>query len=210
MSHVLEQLQWRYATKKFDSGKKLSTEKLSILKTAFDLTATSFGLQPLKLVIVSEETIKQELVEFSFNQQMVGDCSHLLVLCIESEVNEQYIVDHFKLIQEVRQTPREILDPYQEYLIGHFGDKEKIEVDEWMTKQAYLAMGNLLTVCALEEIDACPMEGFQPAEYDRLLGLKERGLRSVLVMPVGYRHKEDMFSQLKKVRRGVEEVIVEI
>lgn len=210
MSIVLKQLQWRYATKKFDTERKLSSAKIDTLKAAFDLTATSFGLQPLKLVIIADNKLKGQLVNHSFNQQMVGDCSHLLVFCIEQGVSEDYIRDHFNLIEEVRQTSRDILDPYQAYLIEHFKDKPSTEIDDWMTKQAYLAMGNLLTVCAMEEIDACPMEGFDPMQYDQLLGLNEKGLRSVLVMPVGYRHKDDFFSQLRKVRRGVDEVVIEV
>ena len=210
MSKVLEQLQWRYATKKFDTERKLAADQISTLKSAFDLTATSFGLQPLKLVIVADDKLKASLIQHSYNQQMVGDCSHLLVFCIEPGVDENYIRDHFNLIEEVRKTSRDILNPYQDYLIQHFKDKPSDEVDDWMTKQAYLAMGNLLTVCAMEEIDACPMEGFDPKQYDQLLGLKEKGLRSVLVMPVGYRDQDDFFSQLRKVRRGVDQVVIEV
>lgn len=210
MSKVLEQLQWRYATKKFDTERKLTADQINTLKSAFDLTATSFGLQPLKLVVIADDQIKSRLVEHSYNQQMVGDCSHLLVFCIEQGVDENYIKDHFDLIEEVRQTPRDILNPYQDYLIGHFRDKPVEEVDDWMTKQAYLAMGNMLTVCAMEQIDACPMEGFDPIKYDQLLDLNQKGLRSVLVMPVGYRHQDDLFSELRKVRRGVDQVVIEV
>ena len=210
MSKVIEQLRWRYATKKFDADKRLTSQQLELIKQAFDLTATSFGLQPLKLLIVSDKEIKKELVQYSFNQQMVGDCSHLLVFCVEDTIDSAYVKNYFKKVKAARATPDEILNPYREYLIQYVEGMKPDDAREWMTKQAYLAMGNLLTVCAMEKIDACPMEGFDPKGYDRLLGLQKLGLRSVLVMPIGFRAEDDLHSGLKKVRRGVEEVIIEI
>ena len=210
MSKVIEQLRWRYATKKFDADKRLTNKQIEVIKQAFDLTATSFGLQPLKLLIVSDKAIKKELVQYSFNQQMVGDCSHLLIFCIEDTIDSAFVKNYFKQVKATRATPDEILNPYQEYLIQYVEGMKPNEAREWMTKQAYLAMGNLLTVCAMESIDACPMEGFDPVEYDRALGLGKLGLHAVLVMPIGYRAADDLHSELKKVRRGVEEVVIEI
>jgi len=100
--------------------------------------------------------------------------------------------------------------PFEDFLIDSFSKKTEEEITNWMTKQAYLALGNLLTVCAFEEIDACPMEGFEPPKYDSLLGLDKMNLESVLVLPVGYRAEDDFFADLKKVRKGVEEVIIEL
>jgi len=207
---IIEQLKWRYATKKFDPSKLLSEEKLNILKESFNLTATSYGLQPLKMVVLSDPTIKEKLVPVSMDQLQVKDASHVLVLCIETKLNGQYIKDYFKRVEDTRNTPRNILAPFEEYLVDSFSSKDPNEIDEWMIKQAYLALGNLLTVCAIEGIDACPMEGFEPDQYDAILGLEEKGLRSVLVLPVGYRAENDMFSAMKKVRRGVTEVIIDM
>jgi nitroreductase len=207
---IIEALQWRYATKKFDPLKSLSVEKLEILKESFNLTATSYGLQPLKMIIVSNPEIKEKLVPITMNQHQVVDASHVLVLCTETEIGEEFIKNYFKQIEETRNTPRSILDPFETFLVDDFSEKIKADIDVWMQKQAYIAMGNLLTVCALEGIDACPIEGFEPEKYDALLHLEELGLKSVLVLPVGYRADDDIFADLKKVRRGVDTVIIEI
>jgi nitroreductase len=207
---ILEKLKWRYATKKFDPSKKLSKKKLAILKEAFNLTATSYGLQPLKMLVISNDEVKKKLVPFTMNQQQVSNASHVLVLCTETNMNAEYIKDNFKLVEETRKTPRTILEPFENFIIEEFSEKSKAAIHTWMAKQAYLAMGNLLTVCALESIDSCPIEGFEPEKYDALFGLKEKGLQSVLVLAVGYRAEDDFFASLEKVRRGVDEVVIEI
>lgn len=209
-STIIEKLQWRYAVKNFDATKKLSEEKIAILKESFNLTATSYGLQPLKMLVVSNPKAIKDMVPMSMNQAQVGNASHILVLCTETKIDAKYIKDYFNLVEDIRNTPRKILDPFQEFLIESFSEKNKEDVDVWMQKQAYLALGNLLTVCAIEDIDACPIEGFNPSEYDEYFKLKEKGLASVLVLAVGYRSKDDIFSDFKKVRKGVEEVVIDI
>ena len=207
---VLSSLKWRYATKRFDSTKKLSPTQLTVLKEAFNLTATSYGLQPLKLVVVQDQKLKDKLVAISMDQPQVKEASHVLVFCIQRQLTTDHINEFFSNIHRVRETPKEVLEPFKNHIIETFSDKEANEVINWMTKQAYIAMGNLLTVCAIEEIDSCPMEGFQPEEYDALLGLHELGLKSVLVMPVGFRAHDDMFAGMKKVRRGTNEVVIDL
>lgn len=207
-SEILQKLKWRYATKKFDSSLKISDEKLNILKEAFNLTATSYGLQPLKMVVVSDSELKKNLVPLTMNQVQVEDCSHVLVLCTETKMNSDFIKNYFDNVVKIRNTPREILQPFETFLTTDFDSKDALEINTWMAKQAYLALGNLLTVCALEEIDACPIEGFSPLEYDSFLGLSKIGLQSVLVLAVGHRADDDMFAAMKKVRRGVEDVII--
>ncbi|MEZ4873883.1 MAG: NAD(P)H-dependent oxidoreductase [Flavobacteriaceae bacterium] len=209
-SEILKKMQWRYACKKFDPAKTLSEEKLAVLKESFNLTATSYGLQPIKLIIIKNPVLKEQLVPLSNGQMQVRDASHVLVICIETHIDTQYIKTHFKRVKDIRDTPDAILDPFKTFLIESFAEKTQEEVISWMKKQAYLALGNLLTVCALEEIDSCPMEGFEPEGYDTLLELKEKGLQSVLVLPVGYRAEDDFFSSLRKVRKGVGEVIIEL
>jgi len=206
---IIESLEWRYATKKFDTNKKLTEEKLDVLKRSFDLTATSYGLQPLKMMVVSDSKTIEQLVPMSYNQPQIGNASHILVICIESEVDTKYIKGYFNSVENIRGTSREILGPFEEFLVDHFSNKDQEEIQLWAIKQAYLAMGNLLTICAVEEIDSCPIEGFEPDKYDEFLKLKEKGLRSVLVLAVGYRAEDDMFSGFKKVRRGVDKVIIE-
>lgn len=208
--HTISSLKWRYATKRFDAKKKLGADKIEVLKEAFNLTATSYGLQPLKLLVISDAKIKEQLVPISMNQLQVKDASHVLVFCIENDLSQEYIKSYFNTVSQVRKTPKEVLEPFESHVLEQFSKKQKDEISSWMTKQAYLAMGNLLTVCALEEIDSCPMEGFEPDKYDALLGLADLGLKSVLVMPVGYRSKDDMFSSMKKVRRGTDKVVIEM
>lgn len=210
MSSLLEALKWRYATKKFDAKRILSDDKITVLKEAFNLTASSFGLQPVRLLIVQNQEVQDELVALSMNQQQVADASHVLVFCIEKNIDASYIEAYFKNVQETRKTPDEILKPFRDYLYSHFENETSDSITNWATKQAYLAMGNLLTACALEKIDACPMEGFDPVGYNTLLNLEDRGLSSVLVMPVGYRAEDDMFSGFKKVRKTLENAIIEI
>lgn len=205
----IEDLQWRYATKKFDTTKKLSDEKVGILKEAFNLTATSYGLQPVKLLVVSNAVIKEDLVPMTLHQMQVKDASHVLVFCIEETISPEFVTTYFNLVHRVRNTSEEILKPFKNFLIEDFKKMPMEQVHAWATNQAYLAMGNLLTVCAMERIDSCPIEGFSPQEYDAYFNLKEKGLRSVLVLAVGYRADDDFFSGFKKVRKGVSNIVEE-
>ena len=208
--HILEQLKWRYATKKFDETKKVSSNTIKTLKEAFNLTATSYGLQPLKLIIVSNPKVIKDLVPLSFNQGQVGSASHVFIMCIENKVGTDFIKNYFDLVEKTRTTPRELLSSFEAFLIDDFSKKTSEEIKTWATKQAYLALGNLLTVCAIEKVDACPIEGFSPDKYDAYFNLSEKGLSAVLVMAVGHRAKDDVFSEFKKVRRGVDALVIEI
>jgi nitroreductase / dihydropteridine reductase len=203
-------LKWRYATKKFDPDKILPAEKIDILKRTFNLTATSYGLQPLKLVVVQNKEIQEQLMSASYNQKQIGTASHVFVICIEKSVGKDFIEKHFKTVQDIRKTPDEILDPFREFLIGSFEKKPVDEVKIWATHQAYLVLGTLLTVCAVEEIDSCPMEGFEPLKYNEILKLNDHNLEAVLALPVGYRAQDDFFSELEKVRRPLEETVIEL
>lgn len=206
----IEALKWRYATKKFKADELLPSHKLDVLKEAFNLTATSYGLQPIKMLVIQNKELQKEMVQYSYNQNQVATASHVLVICIEKRVDKDFIERYFNMVQKVRSTPQEILKPFQKNLIGDFEKKHIDEIAAWATNQAYLAMGTLLTVCATEGIDACPMEGFEPKKYDELLGLDKMNLESVLALPVGYRAEDDMFSGFKKVRRPLQDVIIEI
>lgn len=208
--NVLEKLKWRYATKKFDPTKKLGETQLQVLKEAFNLTATSYGLQPIKLLIIADDSLKQRLVEHSWGQRQVADASHLLVFCIINDIDEQYVINYFERVKNIRNTPDEILKPFRSFLTNDFNNKTSEEIKTWATKQAYLAMGNLLTVCALEGIDSCPMEGITPEKYDEVLQLPQKGLNAVLAMPVGFRAQDDMFANFKKVRKDLSESIVQL
>ena len=194
--NTIKSLNWRYATKKFDVNKKLSKNQVNLLKEAFNLTASSYGLQPIKLIIISNKEIKNKLFEFSMNQQQIIQCSHLLVICIESSIDTSYIDNYFKRVVDIRKTSAKILEPFKKSIIKKFSEMSNASIINWSINQAYLALGNLMTVCSLEGIDSCPMEGFLPKKYDEILDLKSKKIKSVLIMPVGYRSVDDNFSSL--------------
>ena len=158
--NIIENLKWRYATKKFDANKTLSKKQLEILKEAFNLTAVSYGLQTLKLVVIKDKEKREALVELSYNQRQVVDASHLLILCVQTEIDTDDVEEHFKTIKSIRQTPDEILEPFKNQLKSTIEDMPMSKKENWSTHQAYIALGNLMTVCAIEKIDSCPMEGF--------------------------------------------------
>ncbi len=207
---TIESLQWRYATKKFNPNKNLTSEKLHILKEAFNLTATSFGLQTITLLIIENKTLRNQLLAAAYNQRQVVDASHLLVFCISDTINEEHVDDLYDNIIHLRKTPETILEPYRNDLKLMMQNMTKDEQQEWSIRQVYIAIGNLMTVCAVERIDSCPMEGFDRAKFDAILNLKEKGLKSVLLLPVGYRAEDDMFSEFKKVRKELKQSIIEM
>jgi len=205
---ITKQLQWRYATKKFNPSKKIPPQKLDVLKEAFNLTATSFGLQTLKLVIVENKEIREALLPHSYNQKQVIDASHLFVICMQDDITTADIERLFKNIKNIRNTPDEVLNPFKNDLIKMMDKKSVLDRQQWSRNQAYIALGNLMAVCAVEAIDACPMEGFIPSKYDEILDLEAKKLKSVLLLPVGYRAEDDMFADLKKVRKPLSESII--
>ena len=208
--NIVKALKWRYAAKRFDSSRVIPNDIIEVIKESFNLTASSYGLQPVKLLIVSNKSILQELVPISSNQQQVGQASHLCVFCVDTNIDEVYIRTYFKNIKSIRNTPDAVLSSFRDSIISSFGLKSTDEIYNWGAKQAYLALGNMLTVCATQEVDACPMEGFDPVAYDAYFKLKEQGLRSTLIMPIGYRAEDDMFADMKKVRKDLKDSIIEI
>lgn len=206
----IKNLEWRYAVKKFDEKKILDQKKINILKKAFNLTATSYGLQPIKLVIIQNKEIQRQLLPHSWNQQQVAQASHLLIICTEIKIDESYVEKYFERVQKIRKTPNDIINPFKNHLKETITNKTFEDLNSWAKNQAYLALGNLLTVCANEKIDSCPMEGFIPDKYDEVLKLRDKNLTSVLVLPVGYRSEDDVMNNQKKVRKNLDEIVLEI
>lgn len=207
---ILEALNWRYATKTFDDNFMLTHSQIDLLKKAFNLTPTSYGLQPLKLIVISDKTLQEKLCEASFNQPQVKTASHLFIICVERPIDANFIENHFELVKKVRKTPDEVLQPFRDFLINDFSKKSEQQLDKWASNQAYLALGNMLTTCALEQIDACPMEGFLPQKYAEILNLDTDILEPVLVLPVGKRDASDKFADFKKVRKPLDQVVVDM
>ncbi|WP_233897362.1 NAD(P)H-dependent oxidoreductase [Tenacibaculum piscium] len=208
--NTIENLKWRYAVKKFDENKSLSETQITTLKEAFNLTATSYGLQPVKMVVIQNKEIQQQLVAHSWNQQQILQASHVLVLCIPKEYSLTDIDAYFSYVKKVRNTPDAILSPFKKILRETIGTKTQEELRNWNKNQAYIALGNLMTVAANQQIDSCPMEGFIPEKYDEVLGLDKHNLTSVLVLPVGFRAEDDYMKDLKKVRKNIEDIIIEM
>ncbi|WP_442267189.1 NAD(P)H-dependent oxidoreductase [Tenacibaculum sp. ZS6-P6] len=209
MSTTIESLKWRYAVKKFDDNKYISDEQIQTIKEAFNLTATSYGLQPVTLVVIKNKELQKQLVEHSWNQQQVAQASHVLVLCVPKKQTTKDVENYFKLVKNIRNTSDEILNPFKDFLIDSFSKKTQEELLTWNKNQAYITLGNLLTVCALEKIDSCPMEGFIPEKYDEILKLNEKNLQSVLVLPLGFRAEDDYMKDLKKVRKNIDQVTLD-
>ena len=208
--NTIQSLEWRYAVKKFDTEKQLSKKQIQTLKEAFNLTATSYGLQPLKMVVVQNKTIQKELVVHSWNQPQVIEASHLLVICVPKEYTTAEVTKYFELVTKIRNTPEAIIKPFQDFLTKEISSKTQEELFAWNKNQAYLALGNLLTVCALEKIDACPMEGFIPEKYNEILDLNQQNLTAILVLPVGFRTDHCYLKDLAKDRKNLTDTILEI
>lgn len=159
---------------------------------------------------MEDKNTREQLLEYSYGQRQVVDSSHLLVICIQNEINDEDVDNHFDTIQNIRQTPDEILDPFRDGLKSTIQNMTHSTKNDWATRQAYIVLGNLMTVCAVEKIDSCPMEGFVSEQVDKVLELDKYGLTSVLLFPVGYRADDDMFANLKKVRKPLSETVIEL
>ena len=206
-NQLINALSERYAVKKFDPNKKLSNEQLDTLIEATRLTATSYGLQLMKLILVESKEIREKLVECSFGQRQVADASHLLVLCREKDIDLDHIQEYIDNISATRKVEGEKLDDFKNMMSRTILTKSKTDQEIWMDKQIYIALGNLLTSCAVMGVGACPMEGFIPDEYDEVLGLADKNLASVLVLPIGFAAEDDPNAKNKKVRRTEEQFI---
>lgn len=209
-SDLINSLNKRYAVKKFDPNRKLTDDQLRDVLESARLTATSYGLQLMKVVIVESDELKEKLVNCSFGQRQVVDASHLLVLCRERDLDLDHIDGYISNISETRAIQKESLSGFKNAMMNSILTKKKEDQELWMEKQVYIALGNLLTSCAVLGIGSCPMEGFIPEEYDEILGLEGMNLASVLVLPVGYPSPDDPNAKNKKVRRSDDQFIVRV
>lgn len=207
---IINHLEWRYACKKFDINKKLKEDQVDILKKAFNLSATSYGLQPLKLLIVKNDPLKEKLLPLAYYQKQVSTCSHILIICIDTAFGEDDIDAYFDREKQIRGVSEEIVGKFRQQLKVVYNKKTQKEIEDSAVYQAYIALGTLMTVCAEQGIDSCPMEGFNAKELDEQLGLKDKNLRSVLLLPVGFRAEDDFMRKMKKVRKPLNEVIIEL
>lgn len=207
---IIKTLNWRYATKKFDSDKKISNEDLETLKEVLRLTPSSYGLQAIQYLIVNNPEIREKLKVHSWGQSQVTDASHLLVFCTYLDINDEHIDQHIHKMAEIRNCDVNQFTGYGNFIKKKVQLLSLEEKKNWNSKQAYIALGQLLLACAEMGIDATPMEGFDPDKYDEVLNLKEKNLHVSLVCPIGYRSKEDSAQFNRKVRKSTEELFIEI
>lgn len=201
MHRIIEDLNWRYAVKKYDPKRKLNTEQLEIIKESLRLVPTSYGLQPLKFLIIEDQEIREKLKGAAYGQSQVTDASHLIVLCSYTDVFDEHVDTYMKNIVEIRDVTLESTSKFGDYIKEVASKLSREEKELWNSKQAYIALGQLMHTCASLRIDATPMEGFNGDKFDDILGLKSKHLRATLVCPIGYRSEDDPALQRKKVRR---------
>jgi len=200
MSTLLESLKWRHATKRYN-GQTLEEEKLKFILDAIRLSASSLGLQPYKVLVISNKELKEKLREASFNQAQITESSHLLVFAARTSVDEKYINDFIELTAKTRNQKLEDLDNFKNYLIQTVNAKPKDELLNWTARQSYIALGTGLAAAAELRVNASPMEGFENEKYDQILELEKQGLHATVLLALGYRSDEDWLAPLTKVRK---------
>lgn len=210
MTQFIKDANWRYATKKFDATKKITSEDLASLKEAIRLSASSYGLQPYKILIIENPEVRAQLQPVSWGQSQIVDASHLLVFANIINFGKTEIDATINNMATTRNIPLEALQGYGDFMKSKLIDLPEEVKNNWTSKQTYLALGNLLNAAAELKIDVTPMEGFEPEKYNEILGLEKLGLNASLVATIGYRHEEDATQHYAKVRKSNEELFVTI
>lgn len=205
---LIEKLQWRYATKKMDPTKAVPEAKVEQILEAIRLTASSSGLQPYEVLVITNTSIREKIKAIAWGQTQITDCSHLLVFAAWDHYTADRINNAFDMTEKIRNFKSEAGDIYRQKLLSTYPNRDAELNYTHAAKQAYIGLGTALIAAAYEQIDCTPMEGFDPNALDEILTLKEKGLRSVVMLPLGYRKTdEDWLVKLKKVRRPKEEFI---
>ena len=205
------QLNWRYATKKFDSSKKISDADWKTLEDALVLTPSSFGIQPWKFIVVTDPAVRQKLVPATWNQTQPVECSHFVVFAVRKNLGADHVDRYLARIAELRGGAVEALAGFRNMMLGSLKQAaDKGYLDQWQTHQIYIALGNFMTSAAVLGIDTCPMEGLDPARYDEILGLIGSDYATVVACAAGYRAADDKYATLAKVRFPSEQVIQRI
>ena len=206
----LSDLKWRYATKKFDSSKKLTESQLSELLDAIRLSASSYGLQPYEVFVISDPEVREKMLPACWNQPQITDASQVIVFASRSDFDDSLVDNYIEHVSEVRGIPEAGLKGYGDFMKSKLTPLPKEVKAQWTTRQAYIALGNLLSAAAAMKIDSCPMEGFEADKLDDILGLPARGLQTAVIATVGYRSEEDETQHYKKVRTPKEKLFTHI
>jgi nitroreductase len=210
MSTFLDHQNWRYATKKFDSTKKIPIEDLNTLKEAIRLSSSSYGLQPYKILIIENPELRAKIQQAAWGQSQVVDASHLLVFANQTDISDTQIDEFIENTSKTRGVAKETLAGYQGFMKNKINELSGDAKNIWNSKQAYLALANLMNAAAELKIDVTPMEGFSPTAVNEILGLNKLGLNATLLAPIGYRHTDDATQHYKKVRKSKEELFITI
>jgi nitroreductase len=208
---LLDSHKWRYATKQFDPTKKIDEATWQALEDVLVLSPSSFGLQPWKFIVVKSPEVREQLVKLAWGQKQIVEASHLVIFAVKYPLTPQDVRRYMERMAELHAKPVETLSGYENVVNG-FIEKPPFELDirAWLTRQCFIAMGNFMTSAALLGVDTCPMEGLDPAAFDKVLGLEGTGYYTVAACPTGYRHNEDKYSKLPKVRFEKKDVISHI
>lgn len=210
MSNFITDANWRYATKKFDTSKKVSAEDLATLKEAIRLSASSYGLQPYKVILVENPVLRAQLQPVAWGQSQIVDASNLIVFANITNVGDKEIDAYFKDMTTTRGIPMEAVQGYSDFMKSKIASLSLEAKNNWTAKQTYLALGNLLNAAAELKIDVTPIEGFEPEKFNEILGLNQLGLNASLVATIGYRHAEDDTQHYAKVRKSNEELFINL
>lgn len=211
MSDLISKLKWRYATKKMDASRPVPQQKIERILEAIRLTASSSGLQPYEVIVVTNPELRAQIVPHAWNQAQITDCSHLLVFAAWDNYTAERINRMFDLVNDERGFKNEGWEAYRQKLLAAYVPRDAETNYQHAARQAYIGLGTALIAAAEEGVDSTPMEGFDPDKVDEILGLRARGLRSVILLPLGYRAEEgDWLVNLKKVRRSREDFVSEM
>lgn len=207
---ILDSLKWRAAIKQFDSTKKLTKQQLDELLAAVQLAPSSAGLQPYRIVVVEDPEVRAKLREAAYGQAQLTDASQIFVFAAETEIDEKLVAKFIDLVASTRSIDREQLAGYEQMVAGSVASRTTEENISWASKQAYIGLGVLSAAAADMQIDTCSMEGFSPAAFDEILGLREKGLTAAVIAAVGFRADEDVYSKLPKVRKATEDLFIHV
>jgi nitroreductase/dihydropteridine reductase len=207
---LIEKLNWRYATKKFDHTKKLSPAQLDELLQAVHLSPSSAGLQSYKVIVVEDPATRQKLREAANGQPQLTDASQMIIFASETNLDADYVKHYIDHVAKTRSIGRENLEGFEQMINSNVSSLTAEQKITWSNKQAYIALGVLLTAAAELGIDACPMEGFNASKFDEILGLNEKGLSTAVIVAIGFRSEDDGYSKLAKVRKPEQEMFIHI
>jgi len=206
---LLQALHWRYATKLFDPSRRIPEGEWEVLEHSLRLTPSSFGLQPYRFMVVRDPALREQLKPESWGQSQITDASHLVVFLARQEMTEAYVDAFLAEVARTRGVTLDSLSGYRNRMISHLMANAKgLDIPEWSARQAYIALGQLMTSAAFLGVDACPIEGLDPQAYDRILGLEGGEYRTVAACAVGYRSSEDKYAALAKVRLPLEHLVI--